>query len=120
MPFNHLKRRDFITLLGGVAVAWSLAAHAQQPRKLPLVGVLVSASPPHPFADALRRGLQTLGYSEGRNIAPADEEAVGGDEEGIGPVAHEGGKRRLDLAAGAGVEDLDLQSDGACGFRYVS
>jgi hypothetical protein len=34
---------------------------------LPLVGVLVSASPPHPFADALIRGLQTLGYSEGRN-----------------------------------------------------
>jgi ABC-type uncharacterized transport system substrate-binding protein len=63
-----LRRREFITLLGGAA-AWPLAARAQQPGKLPLVGVLVSASPPHPFADALRRGLQTLGYSEGRNIA---------------------------------------------------
>ena len=38
--------------------------------------------------------------------APADEEPVGGDEEGVGPVAHEGGEGRLDLAAGAGVENL--------------
>jgi putative ABC transport system substrate-binding protein len=36
---------------------------------LPLVGVLVSASPPHPFADAFRRGLRNLGYTEGQNIA---------------------------------------------------
>ena len=52
--------------------------------------------------------------------APADEERIGGDEEGVGPVTHEGGKGRLDFAAGAGVEDLDLQSDGACSFRYLS
>src|SRR6266446_744495 len=64
-----MNRREFITLLGGTGAAWPLAARAQQAGKLPLVGVLVSASPPHPFADALRRGLQTLGYSEGRNIA---------------------------------------------------
>src|ERR1700733_3589985 len=62
-----MQRREFITLLGGAAVGWPLAARAQQPGKLPLVGVLVSASPPHPFADALRRGLQILGYSGGRS-----------------------------------------------------
>jgi putative tryptophan/tyrosine transport system substrate-binding protein len=62
-----MKRREFITLLGGTA-AWPLAALGQQPGKLPLIGVLVSASPPHPFADAFWRGLHALGYSEGRNI----------------------------------------------------
>jgi len=63
-----MRRREFITFLGGAA-AWPLAANAQQPGKIPRVGVLVGASPPFPFADALRRGLQTLGYSEDRNIA---------------------------------------------------
>src|SRR5262245_10118902 len=67
MQFGQLKRREFISLLGG-ATAWPLMVHAQQPGKLPLIGVLVSASPPHPFADAFRRGLHALGYSEGQNI----------------------------------------------------
>ena len=63
-----MRRRDFITLVGGTALACPLAVQAQQPRKLPYIGVLVSASPPHPFADAFWRGLHTLGYSEGKNI----------------------------------------------------
>ena len=62
-----IRRRQFITLLGGAAAAWPLAARAQQPGKLPHIGVLVSASPPHPFADAFWRGLHALGYSEGPN-----------------------------------------------------
>jgi ABC-type uncharacterized transport system substrate-binding protein len=63
-----VRRREFITLFGGAAVAWPLAAHAQQIGKLPRIGVLVSASPPHPFAGAFRQGLHALGYSEGQNI----------------------------------------------------
>jgi putative tryptophan/tyrosine transport system substrate-binding protein len=63
-----VRRREFITLIGGVSLAWPLAAPAQQPGKLPLIGVIVSASPPHPFADAFWRGLHALGYSEGQNI----------------------------------------------------
>jgi len=62
-----MRRREFITLLSGAA-AWPLAAHAQQSGKLPRIGVLVSASPPHPFADAFRQGLHAIGYSEGQNI----------------------------------------------------
>ena len=62
-----MKRREFITLLGSAA-AWPLAARAQQPAMAPLVGVIVSSSPPHPFADAFWRGLHALGYSQGQNI----------------------------------------------------
>jgi ABC-type uncharacterized transport system substrate-binding protein len=68
MPFTRLRRREFITLFGGAAAAWPLAARAQQTGKLPHIGVLVSASPPHPFADAFWRGLHAFGYSEGKNI----------------------------------------------------
>src|SRR5262245_64323235 len=63
-----IRRREFITLLGSAAAAWPLMARAQQGERARRIGVLVSASEPHPFADALRRGLQNLGYSEGRNI----------------------------------------------------
>jgi ABC-type uncharacterized transport system substrate-binding protein len=63
-----MRRRDFIKVIAGSAAAWPLAARAQQPEKVTLVGVLVSASPPHPFADAFWRGLHALGYSQGQNI----------------------------------------------------
>jgi len=51
---------------------------------------------------------------------PAREEPVGGDEQGISALVHEGREGRLDFADGAGVEDLNLQSEGASSFRYVS
>jgi putative tryptophan/tyrosine transport system substrate-binding protein len=91
-----MRRRDFIALLGGAVAASPLAARAQQPGKLPLVGVLVSASPPHPFADALKRGLQTLGYSEGRNIALEFRYSEGRSDR-AGEIAAEFVRRGVDV-----------------------
>src|SRR5262245_24212137 len=85
---SAMKRRQFLTLIGGAATAWPLAARAQQLGKLPVVGALLSASPPHPFADALRRGLQNLGYSEGRNIT-FEVRYSGGRSERAGEIAGE-------------------------------
>ena len=62
-----LKRREFISLLGGAVAAWPLIARAQQGKRIPRIGVLWP-NPPATF-DFLRQGLKDFGYVEGRNIA---------------------------------------------------
>jgi len=63
-----MRRRDVIGVLATCLLVGPRRALAQQSGKMPRIGVLVSASPPHPFADAFRRGLQSFGYTEGQNI----------------------------------------------------
>ena len=63
-----MRRRDFVTLLGGSAIAWPLAVHAQQ-RAMPVIGYLGirSAESDASRLTGLRRGLNETGYVEGRN-----------------------------------------------------
>src|SRR5262249_60012507 len=71
MQFIQLKRREFITVVGGAAVGWPLAAKAQQQPAVPLVGLLrntPSESFEHIVA-ALRRGLSEAGFVDGHNVA---------------------------------------------------
>ena len=66
-----MKRRQFITLLGGAA-AWPLAARAQQPDLMRRIGVLMNTAADEPEAQArltaFMQGLQELGWSVGRNL----------------------------------------------------
>jgi putative tryptophan/tyrosine transport system substrate-binding protein len=67
-----MKRRDFITLLGGTAAAWPLAARAQQREKMRRIGVLMQYVANDPQVQirnaAFLQGLQQLGWTVGQNI----------------------------------------------------
>jgi ABC-type uncharacterized transport system substrate-binding protein len=65
---SHIGRRKFLATLGGGAVSWPLATHAQQP-KVPTIGALVIGNiSPEQFWREFRQGLRDLGYVEGQNI----------------------------------------------------
>ena len=67
-----MKRREFITLLGGAAAAWPLAAHAQQGERVRRIGALMYLAADDPESPArvaaFAGGLQELGWIEGGNI----------------------------------------------------
>jgi ABC-type uncharacterized transport system substrate-binding protein len=80
-----MKRREFITLVGGMAAAWPLAARAQQPERVRRIGLLMGVaddSQGQARVSALKQGLQELGWTEGRNIQ-IETRFAGGDDDRI-------------------------------------
>jgi putative ABC transport system substrate-binding protein len=90
---SGMKRREFITLLGGASVAWPLAAGAQQPERMRRIGVLMGYRETDPEAQAwvtaFREGLQKHGWTQGRNIRIETRWATPGDAESIQRFAKE-------------------------------
>jgi putative ABC transport system substrate-binding protein len=64
-----MRRREFITLLGGAAAAWPLAARAQQSKMARIGALYIGTADAESFKKELREGLREVGYLEGQNIA---------------------------------------------------
>ena len=77
-----MKRREFITLLGGAAFAWPRAAQGQQPAKLPTIGFLGASTPAawRQWVAAFAQRLRELGWIEGRTVVIAYRWAEGRSE----------------------------------------
>ena len=69
MQFGQIKRREFVTLLGGATAAWPLAVRAEQREKVRRIGVLLFGTPnTDPNLGAFLQGLRELGYIESQNV----------------------------------------------------
>ena len=99
-----MKRREFITLLGGAAVLRPLAARAQQPAKTWRIGVLETVSPDlnAKNIEALKRGLRDLGYVENQNYV-LEYRSADGDSERFPAFADELVRLRVDLIVTRGT-----------------
>ena len=89
----HIRRREFIFTLGGVAAAWPLTSHAQQPNRVRRIGVLMSYAESDSDAQAwyaaFREGLQKLGWTEGHNAQIDTRWATPDDAESMQRFAKE-------------------------------
>jgi len=91
-----MKRREFITMMGGAAATWPLAASAQQPAKIARIGFMRAAGPNEKEFNAFRGGLRALGYVEGQNIVIEQRYAAGAYDR-LGEFAAELVRLKMDV-----------------------
>jgi hypothetical protein len=112
MRINRLRRREFITLLGG-AVAWPLATRAQQ-QALPVIGYLSARSPEDTehLVPVFRRGLAENGYVEGQTVTIEYRWALGHPDR-LPAMAAELVRKPVDVLASTGGESAALAAKAA-------
>jgi hypothetical protein len=128
MQFDRLKRREFITLLGGAAAAWPLAARAQQPERVRRIGVLAAGSAVNDpdlqtRMAAFAQGLQQLGWTDGRNVQVEYRWSAGNDVDTRKYAAELVALAPDAASARLGKRDLGYRLRhsicGACGSRSI-
>ncbi len=115
-----MRRREFITLIGGAAAAWPLAARAQQPAKVPRIGLLSPFTPSDtaPWHQAFLRGLSDLGWVDGKNIVIEYRYSDGKNERLPGLIA-DLVRLKVDLIVTAVTNDTLVAKNAAGGIPIV-
>jgi putative tryptophan/tyrosine transport system substrate-binding protein len=100
---RHIARRKLLATLGGAAVAWPLAARAQQPDKTPRVGYIRAGTPNNdPYREEFVRGMRDLGYVEGRNVT-YEFRHYGNDVESIPSLISDLLRAKVDVIVAGGT-----------------
>ena len=121
MKVNHLKRRELITLLGGAAAAWPLAARAQQISKPARLGYIWigARDSEHSTRDGLRQGLHDLGYAEGRDFV-LEERYAESQPDRLPGIISELVRLNVALFLSPGVQVTRALVDGTSGIPIIA
>lgn len=117
---KSMKRRDFITPLGGAAAAWPLVGRAQQTAKIPRIGLLSPFTPADtaPWHRAFLRGLSDLGWVDGKNIAVEYRYSDGRNDRLPGLIA-DPVRLKVDIIVTAVTNDTLAAKNAASGIPIV-